>query len=156
MIPPVLVAVFALLSFSLQSAAPTYLVLETVDADTNQPIPCLVRITDGKGKVMNLPRMLNRGTGLRKNHPASQWYCHEGVGQMKGIIGDLTIEAFAGPEYEKAIGREHVRAGQRVQTKLKLKRIVNPRKAGWRSGNTHLHLMKLSRAQADQGKGSGH
>ncbi|MDP7010056.1 MAG: CehA/McbA family metallohydrolase [Verrucomicrobiota bacterium] len=149
MIPPVLAAVFALLSFSLQSAAPTYLILETVDADTGQPIPCLVRITDGKGKVMDLPRMLNRGMGLRKNHPASQWYCHEGVGQLNGIIGDLTIEAFAGPEYEKAIGTEQVRVGQRVQTRLKLKRIANPRKAGWRSGNTHLHLMKLSRAQAD-------
>ena len=156
MTPRFTFALIAFYYFLAQAAVPSYFMLETVDADTEKHIPSLIRITDDEGRAKQISNLLNRGTGLRKNHPASQWYCHEGVGQMKGIIGDLIIEAFAGPEYEKAIGTEHVRVGQRVQTKLKLKRIANPRKAGWRSGNTHLHLMKLSRAQADQGKGSGH
>ncbi len=75
---------------------------------------------------------------------------HNGREALKGVNGDLTLEAFAGPEYEMTKRSMRVRAGQRVGMKLKLKRITKSRATGWRSGNTHLHIMKLTRAQADQ------
>ena len=74
--------------------------LETVDADTGKPVPSLIRITDAKGRVKQLSSLLNRGMGLHKNHPASQWYCHNGREVMKDLQGVLIVEAFAGPEYE--------------------------------------------------------
>ena len=140
----------ALFCYNLPAVEPPRLILETVDANTGKYIPCLVRITDEKSGVKSLPRLLNRGLGLRKNHPASQWHCHEGMDEIKGITGNLKVEAFAGPEYEMAKGTVRILGRQqRVGMKLKLKRIAHPRENGWRSGNTHLHLMKLTRAQAD-------
>jgi len=136
--------------FLAQAAVPSLLLLETVDADTGKPVPSLIRITDGEGRVIQLSSLLNRGIGLRKNHPASQWYCHNGEEAVKDVQGDLMVEAFAGPEYEMTKGSMRVRAGEHAGMKLKLKRITNPRATSWRSGNTHLHIMKLTRAQADQ------
>jgi hypothetical protein len=143
-------ALLVSLPFLLPAAIPSYLMLEVVDAKMGKPIPCLVRITDKKGAVKHPGRLYNRGTGLRKNHPTRQWFCHVGPAEIKGVFGDLKIEAFAGPEYEMGVGTVQIRVGQRVHRKLKIKRIAHPAKAGWRSGNTHLHIMKLTRAQSDR------
>ena len=130
------------------AAIPPYLLLEVVDADTGNRIPSLVRITE-KGRVKPAGRLYNRGTGLREKHPARQWYCHDGLSEIKGVFGDLKVEAFAGPEYAMGTVTVQIRVGQRVRRKIELKRIAHPAKQGWRSGNTHLHLMNLTRAQAD-------
>ena len=66
--------------------------LEIIDADTGKNIPCLVRITDEKKGVLKIEGLYNRGTGLRRSHPASQWYCHDGQSKIKGIFGNLKIE----------------------------------------------------------------
>jgi hypothetical protein len=139
----------ALFCFQMPAAVPPQLMLETVDADTSKPIPCLIRITNEKGLVKTAPGLLNRGLGLRKNHPATQWHCFEGLAKTKSISGNLTVEAFAGPEFEMAKDAVKIREGKGADLKLQLQRIAHPRKAGWRSGNTHLHIMKLTRAQAD-------
>lgn len=137
------------LAFSIEAAIPPYLVLRTLDAETKEPIPCLIRITDRDGRVKGAGRSYNRGTGLPEKHPTRQWYCHNGMSEIKGVYGDLKVEAFAGPEYEMAVNTMHIRVGQRVKLEMKLKRLAHPAKTGWRSGNTHLHLMKMTRPQAD-------
>ena len=142
-------ALFVPLPFFLSGAIPESLALEIMDADTGKNIPCLLRITDEKKGVLKIEGLYNRGTGLRRGHPASQWYCHDGQSEIKGIFGNLKIEAFAGPEYEMVSVTEQITAGQRIHRKLTVNRIKSPGKNGWRSGNTHLHLMKLSREQAD-------
>ena len=148
--PRFVLALLLSLPFLAPAAVTSYLTLETVDADTGEHISSLIRITDGEGRVKELSNLLNRGIGLRKNHPASQWYCHNGREAVKDLQGDLMVEVFAGPEYEMTKGNVRVQVGQRVGMKLKLRRIASPRATGWRSGNTHLHIMKLTRAQADQ------
>ena len=65
--------------FLAQAAVPSLLLLETVDADTGKPVPSLIRVTDGEGRVIQLSSLLNRGIGLRKNHPH-----HNGIATMAG------------------------------------------------------------------------
>jgi len=55
--------------------------LETVDADSGKPIPCLIRFKGLAETTKPFPtKFLNRGTGLPKNHPARQWLCFPGTG----------------------------------------------------------------------------
>ena len=125
--------------------------LETVDADSGKPIPCLIRFKGLGETTKPFPtKFLNRGTGLPKNHPARQWLCFPGTGEIDIVTGNPTVEAIAGPEYEMAKKELRIKKGEDANVKLLLKRIANPHKAGWRSGNTHLHLNKMSRAQADE------
>lgn len=142
-------ALFASPCLTALAATPPHLMLETIDGQTGKHIPCLIRITDDKERIQQPPGLLNRGTGLRKNHPAMQWACFPGSEGIKGIYGSLRVEAFAGPEYEMATGNVQTHVGHGAYMKLKLKRITNPHATGWRSGNTHLHLMNLTRQQAD-------
>ena len=77
--------------------------LETVDADSGKPIPCLIRLKGLGETIKPFPtKFLIRGTGLPKNHPARQWLCFPGTGEIEKVTGNLTVEAFAGPEYEMA------------------------------------------------------
>lgn len=138
------------LGFSVQAAIPPYLFLLTKDAETGEPIPCLVRITDQTGRLKYVGRMYNRGTGLPEKHPTCQWRCHNGMSEIKGLYGNLKVEAFAGPEYEMTVNTVHIRVGQRKRLEMHLKRLAHPAKTGWRSGNTHLHLMKMTQLQADE------
>ena len=125
--------------------------LQTVDADDGKPIPCLVRLkVKGETARPIATKFLNRGTGLPKNHPAGQWFCFPGTGEIEQVTGNLTVEAIAGPEYEMAKEDLQIKKEGDAHVKLQLKRIAYPSKNGWRSGNTHLHLNKMSRAQADE------
>ena len=143
--------VFLASAFLALGAVPPYLLLRVVDADSGESVPCLVRITDKDGRVKAAGELYGRGTGLPAKHRTREWFCHEGgMKEVKGVLGDLKVEALAGPEYEMGVGTIGIRAGQRKSMVIKLKRIAHPAKAGWRSGNTHLHLMKLTREQADR------
>jgi len=127
------------------------LVLQTVDVDSKNPVPCLVRLkVKGETARSISTKFLNRGTGLPQNHPSRQWLCFPGTGEFEQVTGNLSVEAFAGPEYE--VVKENLLIDEEVDlhVKLHLKRIADPGKYGWRSGNTHLHLNTISRAQADE------
>ena len=86
-----------------EEAMTARLLLQTVDANDGKPIPCLIRLKGLSETAKPVPtKFLNRGTGLPKNHPAGQWFCFPGTGEIEQVTGSLTVEAIAGPEYVMA------------------------------------------------------
>jgi hypothetical protein len=131
-------------------ASPTCsLTLKLADADTKQPLAGLIRVTRPDGSAVPLAGLVNRGTKLRNNHPAKDWYALPGPAALILPRESLTIEAFAGLETELARASVDLRDRSAHELVLALKVFDRPAQRGWRCGNTHLHLQGLTRSQAD-------
>src|SRR5262245_42280869 len=48
--------------------------IHLVDARTRDPIPGVVRVTQSNGDPVPLPGLVSRGTKLRNDHPAKNWF----------------------------------------------------------------------------------
>ncbi|MDP7020612.1 MAG: CehA/McbA family metallohydrolase [Pirellulaceae bacterium] len=112
---------------------------EILDAETKRPMAALVRVTQVKsGAAVQLPDAIKR---------EANWYTLEPKQTIELPRGELRIEATHGLEYElRETRRELLKAEATVR--LELKRFHNMAERGWRSGNTHLHLMRLTHAEA--------
>src|SRR5262249_32550568 len=62
----------------------------------------------------------------------------------------LKVTAFSGLETELATLDLDLRNRREASPKIALKRFANTRRANWLAGNTHLHLKKLSKREADR------
>ena len=72
------------------------------DAQTHRPRPGLVRVRQADGTAVPLPGLINRGLGLRQNHPGKEWYVLPADATVTVPRGVLTIETVAGIETELA------------------------------------------------------
>jgi len=126
------------------------LTLKLIDSVTKKPRAGLVRITTKDGQVLPLEGLLNRGTGLRQSHRANEWYVLLESATVAVPRKQLTIEAVSGVETE--LTRKTVDLSDQAASThtLPLVRFYDAASQGWRNGNTHLHLMSISREQADQ------
>jgi len=127
-----------------------WLTLNLVDAATKEPLPGLVRITTADGNVQALEGLFNRGTGLRQSHAGRQWSVLIESATVSVPWEKLTIEAFSGLETELTSRTIDLAGKSSAEVTLPLVRFGHAAKSGWRNGNTHLHLMSLTRDQADQ------
>ena len=126
------------------------LTLSLIDAATKESLPGLVRITTSDGRIEALEGLFNRGTGLRQQHPSRDWYVMLKSTTVSVPRERLRIEAFSGLETELALKTIDLTDQAAVEVTLSLVRFQRAVTSGWRNGNTHLHLMSLSRNQADQ------
>lgn len=126
------------------------LMLRLIDAETRQSVPGLVRVTQEDGRAVPLAGLVNRGTKLRDNHPAKDWFALVEATTIPVPRGPLTLEAFTGIETELARTKIDLTGRSAAQAELPLKSFFHARRHGWFSGNTHLHLSGLTRAQADE------
>ena len=126
------------------------LTLNLTDAATKDTLPGLVRITTTDGRLLELESLFNRGTGLRQGHQSRDWHVVLGSAAANVPRERLTIEAFSGLETE--LGRRTIDLTDQAATQISIPLVRFHRAAatGWRSGNTHLHLMSLTRDEADQ------
>jgi len=135
-----------------KSADPAHchLTLKLIDATTKKALPGLVRVTTSDGRVLALDGLVNRGTGLRRGHAAKEWSVLLGSATVAVPQEQLTIEAISGLETEPA--RETIDLADRAvaEVTLPLVRFHDAAADGWRNGNTHLHLMNLTREEADR------
>lgn len=131
-------------------ASHCHLKLQLIDANTKELLSGLVRISTSDGGVLTLDGLFNRGTGLRRGHAAKEWSVLIESATVVVPRKRLTIEAFSGLETE--LTRETIDlAGQAAaEVTLRLVRFHDAAANGWRNGNTHLHLMSLTREQADR------
>ena len=127
-----------------------HLKLQLFDADTGVLLPGLVRIRTVSGDVVPLPRLLNRGTGLDEGQPGRDWYVVTEPTVVEVPRAPLRIEAMSGLETELAALALDLTELPTAKAELRLKRFFRASANAWRSGNTHLHLMHLSREQADR------
>lgn len=126
------------------------LTVKLVDADTQQTLPGLVRITDAQGQVLSLAGLVSRGAGLRQSHPTRDWSVLLKSATLSVPQGRLTIEAFSGLETELTRTTIDVEGKSSAEITIPLVRFYDAATSGWRNGNTHLHLRSLTREQADE------
>jgi hypothetical protein len=127
------------------------LTIELTDADTGQTVPGVVRMLTTTGQPVELAGLLPRGLGVNAGQAAiHRWSVLPGKATVEVPAGKLKVEAFRGLETELA-GRALDLTGKDSMTlRIPLKRFYRADEKGYRSANTHLHLMKLDRVAADR------
>jgi hypothetical protein len=120
-----------------------------VDATTRQRVAGMIRATVD-GEVTAIDGLLGRGTMLKAEHAARDWYVLVEPTAVSMPRGKVVFEAFAGLETEMA--RVEIDLSDRAEGEITipLTRFSNVVERGWRSGNTHLHLMNMTRNEADR------
>lgn len=128
--------------------------LTLTDAETGRPLPGVVRITrkDGDQRLVLMPSGLDsRGWGLLAKQPdIADWFVVPQASTIELPRHAVTLEAFLGLETEIAKVELDLSNGQPRDVSIPLKRFRKSHEQGWRSANTHLHLMKLTREESDR------
>lgn len=148
-----LVALFTASACLLALAArnePAGLKLTLVDAETGDTIPGVVRLLDGDGHPVAIPGTLSRGEGLDEGSVLREWNVVPGPVRVELPRGIYQVEAFSGLETELSRVEVGLKDGRSESVSVPLTRFSKMRDKGWRSANTHLHLMKLDRETADR------
>jgi hypothetical protein len=126
------------------------LALELVDAKTGESLPGIVQVLDAAGKGVDLPELVNRGQGIEQPGPIHQWWVLPQRTTVTVPAAPLEIKAVAGLETELAVARADLTGKAWSLVRVPLVRFADARRDGYVAGNTHLHLMKLSKQQADR------
>jgi len=126
------------------------LTLKLVDSETKRALSGLVRLKTSDGEVLPLEGLLNRGTGLRRSHRARQWHVVIESATVSVPQKPLTIEALSGLETELLRKTIDLAGKATGEITLPLVRFHRAAAHGWHNGNTHLHLMSLTREEADR------
>lgn len=124
--------------------------LRLVDADSGQPMAGVLRVRSPGGDVVPMPELLSRGLGLDEGLPIHDWAVLPEARTVDLPPVRLTFEAFSGLETERLVRTVDLTGQAEADVTLPLTRFFRRRHRDLVSGNTHLHLMKLTRAQCDQ------
>ena len=120
----------------------TRLTIRLVDAESNAPLHGVVRvIRKSDGRHVALPELIERENG---------WYTTVPVASVVVPATRLTVEAIRGLQTELIQVDVNATAAEDVAVTLRLKRFYDAAKQGWRNGNTHLHIMKRTRQEAER------
>ncbi|MCA9014791.1 MAG: CehA/McbA family metallohydrolase [Planctomycetaceae bacterium] len=132
----------------------TLSLIESSPSGSRQTVPGLLRVFDAEGKRIPIPELLNRGTGIKTSPESEQtgihsWSVIPGEVQIQLPQTNVTIEALSGLETE--FTRKTINLSQQTsaQITLQLKRFSN-QTASYKTANTHLHIMQLSREECDR------
>ncbi|MFT5093308.1 MAG: hypothetical protein ACI93T_002134, partial [Porticoccaceae bacterium] len=118
-------------------------------SDSGQPIPAVLRFQDATGQTLKVTELLSRGVGLDDDLPIHDWYALPNSATVTVPRGSVTVSAFSGLETETASIRIDATSEKATAT-IKLKTFWDRKKDRLISGNTHLHIMKLSRQDCDR------
>ena len=118
------------------------LTIDLVDAESGRSLPGMVRLTIlPEGERWPPDELIKR---------RNDWYTMPARATVAVPQAKLRIEAVHGLGTETAQRTVDLTGKQKAEVKLPLKQFYDAAAKGWRSGNTHLHLMKLTRAEADR------
>ena len=124
--------------------------IELVDRATGEPLPGIVQVLDAAGEGVPIAELVNRGQGIEDEAPIHRWHVLPTKTTINVPAGPLVIKALAGLETELADERLDLTGRKQASHTVKLARFAHARRDGQVAGNTHLHLMKLSKDQADR------
>jgi hypothetical protein len=126
--------------------------LRLVDAGTGKDRAGIVRAFSGKEiKALALPGLLDRFQGLKVSDDLWGWHVLPAAGaQLTLPRARIRLEALSGLETARASMEFDLSKGPHERIVIKLDAIFQPEKDNLASGNTHLHLMKLTKDQADE------
>jgi hypothetical protein len=127
------------------------LTIKIEDSQTGEALPGILRITDTHGKVVSaVPELVSRGQGVEEQGPIHDWWVVSRPCAVTGPAAPLVVQVVAGLETELAERRIDLSGQSEAEVRIPLVRFGNTSARGFRAGNTHLHLRKLSKAQADR------
>ncbi len=105
-------------------------------------LPGLIRITpEGQEEALELPGLFHRSRG---------WHTLPPSAELAVPRTRLRIEALHGLETEKTTTALDLSGKDRAEIRLPLRRIYDPRARGLKSGNTHLHLARITFRDAER------
>lgn len=126
------------------------LTIELVDSDAGQPLPGIVKGRYRDGDAIKLPELVNRGQGIEAPGPIHDWWVLVKRAKVTVPAAALEFSALAGLESELVTKEIDLTDKKEASLKITLPRFHRSRKNGYVAGNTHLHLMKLSKQEADR------
>jgi hypothetical protein len=140
----------ALLALSFHPQERCALTVELVDAATGAPLWGMLRAETSKGETVPLAGLLPRGLGIDAKAPISRWWVLPERATVSLPREKLVLEALHG--LDRKIARLEVDLAGKAAEKavFRLERFYDAAKAGHRNANTHLHLMKVPREEADR------
>ena len=114
--------------------------IDVLDADGDKAVPALVRLVNPEsGKAIPLADEIHRKLN---------WYSLDAEAVVSVPQMKLRVEALRGLETTLATSEIDLSGKADAELTIKLERFYAARFRGLRSGNTHLHLMKLTHAEA--------
>jgi hypothetical protein len=132
------------------AAAMCSLKIELVDRHSGTPLPGIVQALDNDGHGVKLAELVNRGQGIAEQGPIHGWWVLLKPNTVTVPAAPLTFKALSGLETELAVKRVDLTGKTQATLAIPLTRFYEARRKGYLAGNTHLHLMKLSKDQADR------
>lgn len=125
--------------------------MQIVDAETGEAMFGVIRISGPDGKRIPLPQLQSRGQGINDDTlPIHEWSVVPWEATVNLPPTKVTIEAFSGLETERLTTTVDLADQDFVKVQLRLKPFHRRHQNGLVSGNTHLHIMKLSREECDR------
>jgi hypothetical protein len=145
---------FLLLGSASLAAAPTSdtcsLTIELIDGHSGSPLPGIIHIQTKDAETVRPPELLNRGLGIEPPGPIHDWSVLPQKTTVTVPAAALSLQALSGLETDLAEQNLNLTGMQHAELTIRLKRFRSARELGQVAGNTHLHLKKLSKAQADR------
>jgi hypothetical protein len=124
------------------------------DAESGSPVAGVVRISqevDGKRGILSPKGLDSRGWGLLQRLPKmEEWFVVPQSVTLELPRHTVTLEAMSGLETANARVELDLSDGTPREVKIPLRRFSRKCDQGWRSANTHLHLMKITREESDR------
>ena len=115
--------------------------VRVVDESTGNPASARVYAVASDGKMYAPPDAYSRIATTRMTYRSGDHIFHsDGEFTLEVPAGKLSLDAVRGFEYWPARGEVDVKAGEVIDTTLRLKQLVNMRAKGWYSGSTHAHM----------------
>lgn len=146
----ILLAACALLSATSQEST-VKLRLRLIDAGTGRDCPGIVRLLDKDKRSTPLPGLYDRLRGLKVAAEYGGWHVVPAAGATTSVPrGKYRLEAVAGLESQLAPMDLDLSKDPAGATVIKLAPAFEPGKHGMIAGNTHLHLMKLTKVDAEE------
>ncbi|MFO0969030.1 MAG: CehA/McbA family metallohydrolase [Gemmataceae bacterium] len=111
-------------------------IVRVLEADTSRPVP--------------VPGLVDRLVGFKVPEAQRGWVVlPSGGAEIALPRGSYTIEALSGLETDKTTQRLDLKGPVDGAVKVPLRVLFRPAERGLVAGNTHLHLMKIGKKQAD-------
>jgi hypothetical protein len=123
-----------------------------VDAETGKNVPGMIRVfAAGADKPLALPGLYDRLRGLKTTATLAGWSVVPAAGgEMTLPRGKLRIEAVSGLETVLAVEEIDLTKKLPEVVVVKLKPVFRPEQSDLVAGNTHLHLINLTAADAEE------
>lgn len=124
--------------------------LQLVDAESGERLAGIIQIRNQSGDQLPLPELFKRGTGLNDDLPIHEWSVLPSEVAIELPAQKLTVDVLSGLETERLSRTIDLTGKSDAKVRLPLVRFYRRKENRQVAGNTHLHLMKLSREDCDQ------